>query len=1093
MGLRLYQGEPRFRDVVDRCAATLSPELGGDVRQFLFPEPADAERARESLNNTKYTQPAIFVTSYALATMFQHWGIAPSAFVGHSIGEFVAATLGGVMEVDDALRLVATRGRLMQSLPSGSMLSVRLPEEVLASRLPAGVDMAAVNGPQLCVVAGPTSLVTALNETLTAEGVACRILHTSHAFHSSMMDPVVEPFLRVVEGVRLSAPRIPFVSTVTGEWIDPSLATSPSYWARHLRSPVQFSKAIRVLLEDPARVVLECGPRRTSAALALQHRPARPGRVVASMPDSAEPDGEVPSLLLALGSLWLNGCEIDWSAFHEGETRRRRPLPTYPFQRRRFWIEPGNTTSFGVDGAHAGVTNGVAAAAEAALDVEAAHGPRPHGGRDETTAAVVTLLEELLGRELEDFDEDARFIALGLDSLLLTQLARGVRTRLGLEVTFRQLSERLSTTRLLADAIRASHPAQAPRSVPPASMAPAVLVRPAGVELTSSPAQHEMWRARLGGNEAQCAFNQSAVLSLKGNVDDEALARALRKLPDLHEALRGHFREKGERFVIEASVQPEVSRHDLSALPPEARDEAVRRLLERDATTAYDLERGPLFRAAVATLEPHHTVVLLGSHEAACDGWSLDVLMADLSRIYQGLVGASPPPAAPQHGLRDFVAYCSTPEYAAGIAASRTFWREAFERAPRRHAGSSAERSPSRSLASHRVTRLASADALSAVRALSRAESVSVFAILLSALATVLSRASGEADVVIGTAVAGHPDAGMEDCVGPLASLVPVRCRCDATQSFVELCRASQAAILDAREQAGPSPGELAAERGAAAPGAVFPVVFTHVQKLPAERLAFRGCTVDYHFSARAFERFPLGLTIVESKDALEISLQGSADLHGQEWLEQRIHELEALLEHQGKRPVEGTAVAPRRPYTTLLRDASVSLASAIKLRRCAAVGSGSRVIGRVWIHGEGRVVLGERVLLDGTHAPIELHPSAGAEIVISDDVVVEGGASIEATRAVRIGARTHVGAYCKIMDTHFHDVAGGYESVPPQPLVVEDDVDLGPHSILTAGAQVGRGTIVEARTVLGRSIGPGLVARGIPARIVRQRGTDAR
>ncbi len=183
----------------------------------------------------------------------------------------------------------------------------------------------------------------------------------------------------------------------------------------------------------------------------------------------------------------------------------------------------------------------------------------------------------------------------------------------------------------------------------------------------------------------------------------------------------------------------------------------------------------------------------------------------------------------------------------------------------------------------------------------------------------------------------------------------------------------------------------------------------------------------------------------------------------------------------------------PRRAYATLLRDASVSLASAIKLRRCAAVGAGSRVIGRVSIHGDGRVVLGDRVLLDGTHAPIELHPSAGAEIVIGDDVVVEGGASIEATRAVRIGARTHIGAYCKIMDTHFHDLASGYEGLPPQPLYVEEDVELGAHAILTAGAQVGKGTIVEERSVLGRSIGPGVVASGIPARIVRQRGTDVR
>ncbi len=396
MGLRLCQGEPLFRQVVDRCAATLSPELGCDLRDLLFPDPVNAERARESLDSTRYTQPAIFVLSYALASLYRHWGVDPSAFIGHSIGEFVAATLSGVMELDDALRLVAARGRLMQALPSGSMLSVRLPMATLVERLPAGVDLAAENGPQLCVVAGPSPLVAAFGEKLSAEGVACRMLRTSHAFHSAMMDPVVEPFLRVAEAVRLSPPQIPFVSTVTGDWIEASQATQPAYWARHLRSPVQFSKAVRALLQDGARVVLECGPRRSCATLALQHGPARPGRVIAAMPESAEPDDEYPSLLLALGSLWLNGCTVDWSAYHERETRRRRALPTYPFQRRRFWLEPGNTVSFGVDGAPAQpsaipqelpTTNG---ASDARVEDT---GP----ARDQTTAAVVTLLEELLG------------------------------------------------------------------------------------------------------------------------------------------------------------------------------------------------------------------------------------------------------------------------------------------------------------------------------------------------------------------------------------------------------------------------------------------------------------------------------------------------------------------------------------------------------------------------------------------------------------------------------------------------------------------------------------------------------------------------
>jgi amino acid adenylation domain-containing protein len=511
MGLRLYQGEELFRETVDRCATTLAPHLGCDLRRFLFPDPADAETATQSLNNTFYTQPAIFTVSYSLASLLMHWGIQPSAFIGHSIGEFVAATLSGVMELDEALRLVAARGRLMQGLPPGSMLSVRLSLEKLAGRLPQGADLAAVNGPQLCVVAGPTDTLQRLSDDLAADGTMCRMLHTSHAFHSSMMDPVVEPFLRSVESARLSSPRIPFVSTVTGDWIKPSEVTNPSYWAGHLRSPVQFSKAVQVLLQDSQQVMVECGPRRTCVALAHQHRPANPSRVISCMPDSAEPDDEYASVLLGLGALWLNGCAVDWRAFHDHEQRRRVALPGYPFQRKRYWLEPGNTAAFGLD-----AVSKPQPAPSAAPSESGSKDSQEGSGHDEVMMAVVALLEEALGAKLESFDENAQFIALGLDSLLVTQLARMVRVRLGFQVTFRQLTERYSTPKLLADAIRATR-AMAPgasavdsrttRPVAAAGAAPASARPPARVpqasdtSAASAPSKGRVPGARLGHDE----------------------------------------------------------------------------------------------------------------------------------------------------------------------------------------------------------------------------------------------------------------------------------------------------------------------------------------------------------------------------------------------------------------------------------------------------------------------------------------------------------------------------------------------------------------------------------------------------------------
>jgi amino acid adenylation domain-containing protein len=488
MGSRLYQGETCFREAVDRCVVGLVPHLGCDLRDFLFPSQRDSERASESLNNTFYTQPAIFTISYAIALQMQHWGIGPSAFVGHSIGEFVAATLAGIMGLDDALRLVATRGRLMQKLPAGSMLTVRLPVETIIEQLPVGMDVAAINGPQLTVVAGPSPLVNGFADKLAADGIACRLLHTSHAFHSSMMDEMVEPFLQTVKTVPLSEPRIPLVSSVTGEWARPGELTDPGYWARHVRSTVQFSKAVQVLLAEPGQVLLECGPRRTCVALALQHRPKNPTRIIGTMPEGAEPADEHHDILAALGSLWLQGCDLSWSAYHQHEIRRRVGLPSYPFQRRRYWLDPGvAATGTAAPDAREVKTTPIGRPNTKTSDGVDGQPPPIAPSGDRFLETVRLLIEELLGSKVEAFDEEARFILLGLDSLMLTQLARTIRVRHGLEVTFRDLVERLSSPRRLADELRAKANV-APNLASDAAIPPAAHERQRTVPLVTPPA-----------------------------------------------------------------------------------------------------------------------------------------------------------------------------------------------------------------------------------------------------------------------------------------------------------------------------------------------------------------------------------------------------------------------------------------------------------------------------------------------------------------------------------------------------------------------------------------------------------------------------
>ncbi|RYZ41729.1 MAG: acyltransferase domain-containing protein [Myxococcaceae bacterium] len=340
MARDLYASEPTFKKHLDACADKLTPHLGLELRTVLFPEAAKAEAATQALSRTELTQPALFVVEYALAKLWMAWGVKPSAMLGHSIGEYVAACLAGVFSLDDALALVAARGKLMQGLPSGAMLSARMEESALKPLLTGGLAVAAVNAPGFTVVAGPTDAVDALQAKLEAQGVEVSRLHTSHAFHSAMMDPILAPFTERVRQVKLNAPTLPFLSNVTGTWIDAAQATDPAYWATHLRQAVRFSAGLQELSRKwPQAALLEVGPGTVLATLAKQ-QPGAEGRVlVSSTRHPREQTSDLPVLLGALGRLWLGGVSVDWKGFAANEQRRRVPLPTYPFQRERYWIE----------------------------------------------------------------------------------------------------------------------------------------------------------------------------------------------------------------------------------------------------------------------------------------------------------------------------------------------------------------------------------------------------------------------------------------------------------------------------------------------------------------------------------------------------------------------------------------------------------------------------------------------------------------------------------------------------------------------------------------------------------------------------------
>jgi amino acid adenylation domain-containing protein len=465
MGAELFKTEAVFRAEVDRCAEILQPLLKTDLRKIMFPKQGAEKESDDLLVQTRFTQPALFVIEYAMATLWLSWGIKPTAMIGHSVGEYVAGYLAGVFSLEDALMLVARRGALVQTQPGGAMLAIRLPEQQVLPLLPLNVAIAAINSPNLCVASGPYESIAALEKVLEQRGIKVRHLHTSHAFHSPMMEPVLEPFTSLVRSVKLRAPSIPYVSNVTGRWITPEEAQAPEYWAGHIRQTVRFSDGIRLLVKDPEHVLLEVGPGQTLCTLSRQHPAKQVEQVVlASLPFANE--DELRGLTETFGRLWMTGVTVDWEQYYAQQRRYRAVLPTYPFERKRYWPDPQAKT---VEAPSAVPGVAMPVPSLSAIEPQVQMSNPPQSCQSETcvprTARLLDdvrrLMQELSGYDLSDVDASTDLLELGFDSLLLTQAAQLIQREFGVPLTFRQLMEDVSSLHAIAAHLDASMPLEA--------------------------------------------------------------------------------------------------------------------------------------------------------------------------------------------------------------------------------------------------------------------------------------------------------------------------------------------------------------------------------------------------------------------------------------------------------------------------------------------------------------------------------------------------------------------------------------------------------------------------------------------------------
>ncbi|MEH2354882.1 acyltransferase domain-containing protein [Nostoc sp.] len=364
MAWELYQVEPLFQKQIDYCCEFLKPLLGQDLRDIIYPHrasqldqqedlqnsqgldlrkmlgrsqtPVDTKlvSATSLLNQTHLAQPAIFIIEYAIAKLLISWGIRPSAMIGYSIGEYVAATLAEVLSLEEGLTLIAARAQMIQKLPGGAMLAVPLSQTEISPLLNDKLSLSAVNGPSMGVIAGQTDAIEVLEQQLTKKGLACRRLETSHAFHSQMMENATSDLRELVKTFNLQAPKIPYISNVTGTWITTAEATNPDYWVKHLCQPVLFAPGIQELWKQQYPILLEVGPGQTLGSFALQcieNNPVVSQIILPSVRYSYDRKPDLAFLLKTLGRLWLAGLQIDWAGFYAHEHRHPIPLPAYLF------------------------------------------------------------------------------------------------------------------------------------------------------------------------------------------------------------------------------------------------------------------------------------------------------------------------------------------------------------------------------------------------------------------------------------------------------------------------------------------------------------------------------------------------------------------------------------------------------------------------------------------------------------------------------------------------------------------------------------------------------------------------------------------
>jgi amino acid adenylation domain-containing protein/non-ribosomal peptide synthase protein (TIGR01720 family) len=914
MALELYWGESAFREEVDRCVDLLKPNLGFDLREVLYPGEEKREAMSERLNQTAITQPALFVIEYALARLWMEWGVHPEAMIGHSIGEYVAACIAGVLSLEEALFLVAARGRLLQSLPEGAMIAVALPEEEVRPLLKERCALAAVNGPTLSVLSGPIEAIETLERCLAGRGIAARRLHVSHAFHSDMVEPILPRFLEAVRKVDLRPPRISFLSNVSGRWITEEEATDPGYWVRHLRQTVLFADGLHELLNNPKRILLEVGPGETLSVLARRHLSAiehsalrNPHSEIHTLVLSSLPHPQkrhLPAwahLLGSVGRLWLAGIPIAWPRFYAEERRRRIPLPAYPFERQCYWVDSETESWWSGIGGPEG--SEMEAGVQSAVQNQVAY-PRPAlqtpyaPPQNELEQRIAEIWQGLL--RIDRVGHHDPFFELGGDSLLAIQLLSRLRAAFQMELSPADFFETPTVAGLARIAGRM-------QDRPTNGMVPPIPPRATPDPPPLSFSQERLWF--LDQLESGSPFyHLPAAIHIQGRLDPTAVEDALNQIVRRHEVLRTTFATVDGRPV--QVIAPEwgfsIPVIDLCSLSEREREAEVKRLAAEEAQRPFHLEKGPLLRVSLLHLEEQEHVLLLTMHHIISDGWSLGILLREFAALYQESAAGRPSPF-PELLIQYADYACWQRQWLSGEVLERplAYWKRQLQGAAALALPTDRPRPAVQTYRGSTYTFDLPVALTESLRGLSRQQGMTLFMTLLAAFQVLLSRYSGQEDLCIGTPVANRSRLEIEPLIGFFANTLVLRTDLSGDPAFVELAKRVREVVLGAQAHQD-LPFEKLVE--ALQPvrdlsytplfQAMFSLQRAHLETVEIPGLGLRRIEIENRYA-----RFDLTLDMTESEGGLTGSFEYSTDLFDEETIVRMAEHYRTLLEEIAAHP----------------------------------------------------------------------------------------------------------------------------------------------------------------------------------------------